>query len=128
MSFEKLEVLVASGRRGMPASVTLSGRDGGGRPALKIVLSASFATQAKISGGEKFDLLIGTGEEAGVVRLVRNVRAGILDARAMAKGGISFFCGHVERLGTEPQEKRFCAAEIIDADTIEVTLPPWALE
>lgn len=96
-------------------------------PALKIALSQEFAAKAKFAAGEKFDLLIGADSEAGVVRLVRN-NAGPVEAHTIGKGGLTFFCGHIERFGDAAQEKRFCAAEIIDAATVEITLPPWALE
>jgi hypothetical protein len=125
MAFEKLQHITASGRRGLPASVTLSGR--GGRPALKIALSMEFAARANFSAGAKFNLLIGADSDSGVVRLERD-KAGIIVSQAMGKGGLQFFCGHIERFGGEPQEKQFCAAEIVDTDTIEITLPPWAVE
>jgi len=96
-------------------------------PSLRIALSKAFAERHELSNGDKFDLLIGTGDETGVVRLVRNT-AGILNAAQGAKGGFTFFCGHVEQLGDQKRAKQYCAAEIIDAGTIEITLPPWALD
>ena len=99
----------------------------GGRPPCVISLSKAFAEQVRIADAEKFDLLIGTGDEQGVVRLVR-AAGGILPASVGTKGGVAFYCGHIEQFGSEAQEKQFCAAEIVDADTIEITLPPWAVE
>lgn len=126
MDFEKLTTIIRSGRAGMPASVTLTCQ-GGGRPACQIYLSAEFATAAKISAGEKFDLFIGTGDDAGAARLVRSDK-GVLPARSIAKGGIKFFCGHIEQFPGEKREREFVMAEVIDADTIEVVLPSWSVE
>lgn len=60
------------------------------------------------------------------MRLVRS-KAGLIVAAPISKGGAKFYCGHIERFGAEPQKKQFCAAEIVNADTIEITLPPWAV-
>ena len=53
MAFEKLAVVIRSGRNGMPASVTLSGRSGGGRPACSIALSAPPARRWRTSAGRR---------------------------------------------------------------------------
>jgi hypothetical protein len=126
MAFEKLQVVVASGRKGMPASVTLTCQGGGGRPACSIALSQAIVTQAAFAAGDKFDLLVGTGDDQGVARLARSAD-GLITARD-AKGGLKFWAGHIERFGTDSKKKQWCAAEIVDADTIEITLPPWAVD
>lgn len=127
MAFEKLTTVIKSGRSGLPASVSLKGIRGGGRPPCVISLSKEFAEQAKIADEQKFDLLIGTGDEQGVVRLVR-ISNGLLPAKVGTKGGVAFYCGHIELFGSDAQDKQFCAAELVDADTIEITLPPWAVD
>lgn len=128
MAFEKLETIIRSGRSGMPASVTLHGGSRSGRPAFIINLSKECAAQAEIFNGEKFNLLIGTGDDAGVVRLVPDAE-GVISALTNGKGGVRFFCGHIARFGSGLREKEFCAAEIDkEARCIEITLPAWALE
>jgi hypothetical protein len=130
MAFEKLESIITGGGKGMPASIVVMG--GGALPSLRIGLSKAFAGTAKIANGDKFDLLVGSGDERGVVRLVANT-AGILKASEGAKGGFALYCGHVAQLGTDKRKKAYCAAELVDVDdrgplTIEITLPPWALD
>jgi hypothetical protein len=127
MAFEKLEIVVRSGRAGMPASVTLTGH-ASGRPGFLINLSKEFSEQMSIDAGDRFDLMIGTEDDLGTVRLVRDPD-GLIEATLNGRGGAKFYCGHIERFGTEAREKHFCAAEF-DADTgaIEITLPPWAME
>ncbi|MBR0962212.1 hypothetical protein [Bradyrhizobium japonicum] len=128
MAFEKLETIIRSGRAGLPASIMLHGGSKSGRPAFIVNLSKEFAAQAAIGDGDKYDLLIGTDEEAGVIRLAPNA-TGLIAAQFNGKGGARFFCGHIERFGSEPREKEYCAAELVDDETgsIEITLPPWAL-
>ena len=97
---------------------------GGGRPKLCVSLSKSFLVSFPVGKDERFDLLLGTGDKKGLLRLRRNA-AGILQARIGKKGGASFHCGFIERFGAEPAEKEFCNASVIDADTVEVVLPAW---
>lgn len=128
MAFKKLMAISASGTstNQWPASATLS-VTGGGRPALWISLAPYFAAEIKVKHGDKFDLLIGSDDDQGTVRLVPNP-AGLLAARRNAKTtGVKFFCGHIERFGTEKSRKQWCAAEVVDGGAIEITLPPWAM-
>lgn len=125
MAFEKLEVVVAPSRKGLPASITLTCQ-GGGRPAFSLALSQTFTAQAGFAAGEKFDLLVGTGDDQGVVRLVRN-EDGLIEAQD-AKGGLKFRAGHIERFGLAKRKKEYCAAEVVTFDSVEITLPPWAME
>ncbi len=125
MAFDRLETVVKSGRNGMPASVSLRSNKGG-RPGCYIGLSVAFAAELSIKASDKFDLLLGTGDKKGLIRLKRCER-GII-APKMLKGGAIFSCGFIERFGLEPEPKAFCHATAVDADTIDITLPPWGLE
>jgi len=124
MAFDKIEVLVTSGRAGLPASAKLDCR-GGGQPRLVLALQKHFIEAAwPVAAGERFDLLIGTAGEKGLLRLKRN-ETGVLRASIGAKGGATFNCGHIARFGDEPAAKEYCKAAVIDADTVEIVLPPW---
>lgn len=131
MAFDKLEALVKSGRAGLPASVALSvmGKSGGGgRPRCRVSFSAAFAAEAAIKDAERFDVLLGTGEQKGLLRLKRS-KKGVAEAMTLPKsGGVSFNLGYIERFGSEPEERQYCNATLVDADTIEVVLPSWADE
>jgi hypothetical protein len=59
--------------------------------------------------------------------LVRS-KTGLIKPRMRARGAVDFNCGHIERFGTEDEPKQYCQAKLVDADTIQVTLPPWSLE
>ena len=125
MAFDRLETVVKSGRNGMPASVSLRSNKGA-RPGCYIGLSVAFAGELSIKSADRFDLLLGTGDMKGLIRLKR-CASGLI-APKMLKGGAIFSCGFIERFGTEPEPKQFCHAKLVDADTIEIKLPAWGLE
>lgn len=124
MAFDRVEVIVKAGRTGLPASVSLSTHE---RPTFKISLSREFVATHGIKAEDRFDLLLGTGDQKGLARLKR-AKTGLLAPHPQRKGGVSFNCGHVERFGSEPEKKQFCKAAAIDADTFEIVLPAWSQE
>lgn len=77
--------------------------------------------------GELFDVLLGTGDQKGLMRLKRS-KTGVAPAMITGKGGAVFRLGFIERFGTESERKQFCSATAMDADTVEIVLPPWADE
>ena len=84
MAFDRLEQAVKSGRNGMPASISLRASKSG-RPGCYIGLSVAFSTDLSIKSADRFDLLLGTGDMKGLIRLKR-CASGIV-APKMLKGG-----------------------------------------
>lgn len=126
MAFDKLEVVVRSGRGGMPVSVTLSTINGG-LPRCLIGMSAVFTAKAEIKANDKFDVLLGAGDQKGLLRLKRS-KQGLVTPKFLKAGSVAFSLGYIERFGSEKEPKAYCNAEVIDSDTIEIVLPPWSEE
>ena len=127
MAFDKLESVSGLQRAiWRPVSVSLFAR-GNVPPRFRITLSKLFVAKFAISEADSFDLLLGTGDQKGVIRLKRS-KSGVLQPRLLKLGAATFNCGHIERFGTEPEKKQFCRSLIVDADTIEIRLPPWGME
>ncbi|WP_316171067.1 hypothetical protein [Bradyrhizobium sp. SZCCHNRI1058] len=116
-------------RSALPARVALSSNGGSKLPCLRISLKASFAAEAQIKSTDRFDLMFGTDDDLGVVRLQRDADGTC--APRLSKAAASFRFAHVEQHGTVLHAAEKCAAEIIkdkDVDAIEITLPSWAAE
>lgn len=126
MAFDKLESLTTSGVRGMPASVSLSASKSA-RPRCLVSFSAAFTSKAAIDLKHSYDVLVGGGEQKGLLRLKQNAK-GIAKPRAMRNGAVTFNLGFIEKFGTEAEPKQFCNADVIEPGVIEVVLPPWADE
>lgn len=125
MAFDKLECITSARRNGMPASVVLSATRGG-RPRTIVSFNQAFVEKFKLGEQDRFDVLLGSGPQKGLLRFKRS-KEGVTAPKRL-KGGMSFNLGFIERFGTEGEPKAFCNAEVVDADTIEVVLPPWADE
>ncbi|MGJ5203608.1 hypothetical protein [Bradyrhizobium sp. HKCCYLR20261] len=113
-------------RSTLPARVSLSGNGKAVLPCLRITFRASFAAEAQINAKDRFDLLCGTDEDLGVVRLQRDPDGAC--APRLSKVGASFRFTHVEQFGTVLHAAEKCAAELLSGNIIEITLPSWAAE
>lgn len=125
MPFDVVEVRVKSGRTGLPASVRLSKRGGGGSPSCLVSINGAFSSQLKIKEKDRFELMLGSGEHRGLLRLKRKAD-GIIKPRMCKGSAVSFDLGYIERFGDEAEEKQYVRAQAIDADTFEVVMPAWA--
>lgn len=126
MAFDLIETTPTTPGVGLRASVSLKSR-GKQLPIFRISFSNALAERLAIASTDRFVLLLGTSEHQGLARLKRS-KSSRLAPNFRPAGGVSFNCGHIERFGTEDEKKQYCRIEIIDADTVEITLPPWALE
>lgn len=125
MTFDLIEVRVGTGKNGMPASARLTKMRGSRRPACHVSITKEFAAKIEAKGGERFELLIGTGEHRGFLRLRRRAN-GLAIARTMRGGDLHFNLGYIDRYPAEPHDKENCEAEVVDADTIQIVMPAWA--
>ncbi|ACF01878.1 hypothetical protein Rpal_3376 [Rhodopseudomonas palustris TIE-1] len=128
MAFEEIEFVKTSkiNPDGLPVSVSLTKRASAKIPSLHIGLTQAFLAQIPFDTADRFKLLVGNGDDAGVIRLVR-VEGGPLQITASAGLGARIHCGKTDRFGSEAQDKVFCAAEVIDGNAIEIVLPDWAI-
>lgn len=129
MAFEEISFLQTSkfNPSGLPVSMARTKRKTATVPSLQIGMTKDFFAKTGLAHNERFRLLVGAGDDAGVMKLIRD-RSGPLTLVANELGGARLHCGKTDRFGTDAQEKTFCAAEVIHNGEIEITLPFWALQ
>jgi hypothetical protein len=131
MPFEEFTIR-ANPRLG-DASVMLRVRKADGRPSLIISILKSFAdvNALPVTAGDRIDVLVGNGDEAGKVRIRKTNGkggGGCGVMKAFRTGGYSADCGHISALGMEGRSKVRVPARVID-EFIEIDLPKaddWA--
>lgn len=121
MPFDEIDKLSTTR---LPATMSLASARGGARPRCFIGLATEFVKEHRIVVGDRFQVLIGSGEHKGLLRLKRNKAKGIVSPKLL-KGGATFNLGHLPQLGMESHPRERCDARMVDADTIEVRLPDW---
>lgn len=106
------------------ASVKLRARKTDGRPALIVSFRKKFieANPLPIAHQDRVDVLIGTGDSAGKLRLRKTKGKGCGAFRRTRLGGFTVDCGFISALPAERRPKAYVEAVIVDG-CIEVTLP-----
>ncbi|MDC7787994.1 hypothetical protein PQJ75_13945 [Rhodoplanes sp. TEM] len=97
------------------------------KPSMTVMLSRALMARAKVYHEDRFDVLLGTGDDAGMMRLVRAKNGA---AKGVVVGGgkaMKINCGHVARFGESAQPRQDCAVDLLADGAIEITLPRWAL-
>lgn len=98
-------------------------RNNAKRPALQITLKGAFTRALEWKTGHAVGLLVGTGDDAGKIRLIGKTNAVIAHIRRLSHGGVHVDLGHVEQFPENWQRKIQCRATIIDPDTVEIVIP-----
>jgi hypothetical protein len=127
MAFERLEVRAASGKKGMPASMSLSCHGGSSRPAAIVALSGALVGEAGYTSKSRFNVLIGTEDDKGRLRIVAE-KDGIIEARPLKGGAFFLNLGYVPLIGVEPARKRPTEASVISPGTVEVAIPDFDMD
>jgi hypothetical protein len=110
------------------ASVRLYQRKADSKPALVIGLRKTIMCGLKWKSSDSFGLALGGDDSAGKVRIIRRKDRAIAAPRQMKTGSLLFDFGHVEQFGQRGTLKAEAVAVIIDADTVEVTIPTFEYE
>lgn len=122
MAFEKLEARAKSGRAGLPASMSLTAR--GARPAVMVSLTRELVEGAAFDSAAKFDALIGSGDDAGRIRIVQ-ADEGVLTPRVLKAHSFLIDLGFVASIGTQPHPKMYTSARVIEAGVVEIDVPDF---
>lgn len=127
MAFEKLVSApkLSSAMFVEPATISLTKRGKAKLPSLHIGFKKELMEKVSFSSDDRISLLIGTGDDAGVARIVADPDGALKLCFTGAGGGI-VHAGKTAHFGNEVRERIGCAAEVIDDRTIEIVLPPWA--
>jgi hypothetical protein len=112
------------------ASVRLLQRSASSKPALLISLRKGVMGGLKWKPSDMFGLALGRDDNSGKVRIIRrkDKTKAIAAPRQMKTGSLSFDFGHVASFGERGTLKAEAVAVIIDADTVEVTIPKFEYE
>lgn len=128
MAFEKLvSAPKTAGSFDEPATISLTKRGKAKLPSLHLGLKKELVEKTSLSNNQRVSLLIGTGDDAGVARLIAD-HEGALKICITGAGGAIIHAGKTDHFGAETRERVGIVGEIIDENTIELTLPAWALQ
>lgn len=106
-----------------PATVSIGNRNAGRR--MIVVLSPDTVKQTTFKKGDRFNAMLGDGEDRGLLRLQRDA-AGALIPRETRNGGAQFRFKAPACFDGIDEKRVGCLAERIDDNTVQVTLPAWA--
>lgn len=122
MGFEEMQVRIVPPRADVVAAVTGSEKS---RLKLRLLFSPVGAERLGVAIGSRYRVLIGTGPDAGNLRLERRDDANCQVIR-IGKGGIVLGCGHHPSFDV-PRSAEACPDAVVgNRGTIEVRLPdPW---
>lgn len=131
MAWETVERRI-SGQTTKPASMSLRAiiRNGVAisRPSCMVTVRFGLATELNWGKLEPVGVQLGSGEHAGLLRIIRNGANPVAKVRVLQRGGFSLNLGHIPQFGMEHREKAATDARIIDADTVEVVIPDWSAQ
>lgn len=130
MSWEKAQIKIAPAAIGTGIKVSL--RKGKKSPAaMHVTVRESVGKQLGWSDGDKLEVLIGTGEHHGLLRLRKNNSVGeaTVSYREMSKGSwFSVTLGHQPMFVDRNETGQWVQWEKVDDGWFELVLPKWTDE
>ncbi len=127
MGWTDLEERIAAVSK-FDASVRLYARKAVSKPALIISLRKTITCDLKWKASDTFGLALGKDDNAGKVRIIRRKEKAIASPRQMKTGSLTFDFGHVASFGERGTLKAVAIAVVIDANTVQVTIPQFEYE
>jgi hypothetical protein len=127
MAFDKLQIAVRSpSSKGppLPASMSLSSRISG--PAVKVSLTPAFAKEGGIVAKSRFDVMIGTDDDAGKLRIIAAKGGSIASHIVEKSGGLGFYLGVVPAIGMSPHKRLRTDARVIEPGCVEIDIPQFS--
>jgi hypothetical protein len=126
MAFEKLQIALRSSyAKGpmLPASMSLSSRASG--PSVKVSLTPAFAAEAGFSAKSRFDIMLGTDEDFGKLRIVAAKDGRVVSHTVERSGGLGFYLGVVPAIGMSPHARVRADARVIEPGCAEIDIPDF---
>lgn len=130
MAFERAKIEIKSPSVGTGVKVTLS-KFKASSAKMKFTFSDAVAKSLGLGDGDKIEVLIGSGEHHGLIRIRKNASVGeaVLNHRKALKGGyFSLDLGHQPAFVDRSEAGRWCQFETLEDGFVEIVLPRWADE
>lgn len=131
MAFEEVDIVkggASSGKTGVSVGLCKMRS----APALlRITISAEAFAKMEYDLDDRFKLLIGTGEDHGIIRLRKDVGGQARATEKSLRGGLTFYqiaLGHRAEFVDRVEKAVQCQWEKVDLGTVEIVLPKWADE
>ena len=130
MAFERAKIEIKSPSVGTGVKVTLS-KFKASSAKLKFSFSDAVTRSFGLADGDKIEVLIGSGEHHGLIRIRKNASVGeaVLGHRKALKGGyFALDLGHQPAFVDRAEAGRWCQFEPVEDGFVEIVLPRWADE
>lgn len=130
MAFERAKIVIKPASVGTGLKVTLT-KFKASAASMKFSVSDALAKSFGWSDGDKLEVLIGTDEHHGIIRLRKNNSAGdaVVAFRKALKGSYAqVSLGNQPMFVDRAESGRWCQFEKIEDDYLEIILPRWADE
>jgi hypothetical protein len=130
MAFERAKIEIKPASVGTGVKVTLS-KFKASSAKMKFSFSAAVAKSLDWADGDKIEIMIGSGEHHGLLRMRRNASVGeaVLTHRNALKGGyFALALGHQPMFVDRGETGRWCQFETVEDGFVEIVLPRWADE
>lgn len=130
MAFERAKIVVKAASVGTGIKVSLA-KFRGNTAKMKFSITKAAAKDLGWSTGDKLEVLIGTGEHHGIIRVRKNNSVGeaeIVSRKAMKGDYFQISLGHQQMFVDRAEVARWCQFEKIEDGYVEIILPKWADE
>lgn len=101
-----------------------------GAAKMSIFLGAAIAEKLQWTAEDTLEILLGTENEHGMIRLRKSPDGSAIVKMRQARGGGYFVVqlGHIETFVNRTEEKRYCPFEGVGDGWVEIVLPRWSEE
>jgi len=128
MAFERAKIVIKAASVGTGIKVSLA-KFRGNTAKMKFSVTKAVAKDLGWSSGDKLEVLIGTGEHHGIMRVRKNNSVGeaeIVGRKAMKGDYFQISLGHQPMFVDRAEVARWCQFEKIEDGYVEIILPKWA--
>ncbi len=130
MAFERAKIVIKQASTGTGVKVSLA-KVRGAQAKMKLSVNDALARTFGWADGDKLEVLLGTDEHHGIIRMRKNNSVGdavVTYRKALHGGYVSIALGHQEMFIDRVEPAKWCQFERIDDGYVEIILPTWADE
>lgn len=130
MGFERAKIEIKQASIGTGIKVSLA-KVRGAEAKMKFVVSVGLAKQFGWANGDKLEILIGNGDDHGMMRFRKNNSVGdaeVVNRKSVKGDWVSIALGRQTMFVDRAETARWCQFEELEDGWVEVVLPRWADE